>query len=330
MRHFSLKLMALLMIVFMVAGCAASNNNASEEKADKAGAKPIRVGVLSIDDSLPIVAAFEDGDYEAAGLNVELYPFKSSSDQSKALESGSLDVVMNDMVVQGLLEKAGTHTKIVSYAFGATPQEGRFVVVAAPNSGIEEPEDLMGEPIAISTNTMMEYLMDQYTAHFELPRENMQYVNMPNLMLRLETVVEGKDVKAAILPDPLASFAIQQGCIPVIDDTTLDANYSQSVILATDAVIDEQPDALQTFLNVTFDKMTDINNDPEKYREFALAQANVPESLQSTYPVPTFTPRAVPNEEEINRVMAWLAEKDLVEETYESTRMVDEQFIQGA
>ena len=34
---------------------------------------------------------------------------------------------------------------------------------------------------------------------------------MPNLALRTEAVLAGKDIQAAILPDPLAAYAVQQG-----------------------------------------------------------------------------------------------------------------------
>jgi len=54
-------------------------------------------------------------------------------------------------------------------------------------------------------------------------------VNIPKLTLRLDAVMEGKDIQAAILPDPLAIEAVERGCGTVIDDTKLGKNYSQSV-----------------------------------------------------------------------------------------------------
>lgn len=287
----------------------------------------LRVGILSIDDSLPIALAHEEGRYEKAGLDVQVFPFASSSDQSQALEAGELDLVMNDMIVQGLMKKGGTETKILCYAFGATPKEGRFMVLGAPGADLNTPEDLEGAQVTLSTNTMMEYLMDSYAGHFHLDQDAITYVNMPNLILRLETLLEGKEIQGAILPDPLASFAVAQGAKVIIDDTILDQNYSQSVILARQNVIDQEPESLRAFLEVTFGMMEDINAQPLQYRGFALSFAKVPEVLQDAYPMPTYSPGAVPDQDQVQRVMIWLKDKGLTDRVYAYEDMVALDFL---
>ncbi len=334
------KLCAVALCGVMAVSLAACGSN--EAPVDSAAKEPasvdsatveqpsdetIRVGVLSIADSLPIFAAEQEGMFEAAGLNVEVYPFKSSADQSKAVEAGELDIVMNDMIVQSLMKKADTDTKVINMAFGADPTEGRFVVVAAPNSGIEKPEDLIGKRVAISTNTMMEYLMAQYEDYFDLDASGIELVNMPDLMLRVETLLQGKDIDAAILPDPLATFAISKGGVAVIDDTTLDENYSQSVYLATNEFMSKHKSELKTFVKVLQDSMTDINEHPDKYRALLMEKARVPEELQETYPMPTFSPGTVPNEQEVTRLEAWMVEKKMLDKVYSYADLVDTSFV---
>jgi NitT/TauT family transport system substrate-binding protein len=334
------KLCAVALCGVMAVSLAACGSN--EAPVDSAAKEPasvdsatveqpsdetIRVGVLSIADSLPIFAAEQEGMFEAAGLNVEVYPFKSSADQSKAVEAGELDIVMNDMIVQSLMKKADTDTKVINMAFGADPTEGRFVVVAAPNSGIEKPEDLIGKRVAISTNTMMEYLMAQYEDYFDLDASGIELVNMPDLMLRVETLLQGKDIDAAILPDPLATFAISKGGVAVIDDTTLDENYSQSVYLATNEFMSKNKSELKTFVKVLQDSMTDINEHPDKYRALLMEKARVPEELQETYPIPTFSPGTVPSEQEVTRLEAWMVEKKMLDKVYSYADLVDTSFV---
>lgn len=334
------KLCAVALCGVMAVSLAACGSN--EAPVDSAAKEPasvdsatveqpsdetIRVGVLSIADSLPIFAAEQEGMFEAAGLNVEVYPFKSSADQSKAVEAGELDIVMNDMIVQSLMKKADTDTKVINMAFGADPTEGRFVVVAAPNSGIEKPEDLIGKRVAISTNTMMEYLMAQYEDYFDLDASGIELVNMPDLMLRVETLLQGKDIDAAILPDPLATFAISKGGVAVIDDTTLDENYSQSVYLATNEFMSKNKSELKTFVKVLQDSMTDINEHPDKYHALLMEKARVPEELQETYPIPTFSPGTVPSEQEVTRLEAWMVEKKMLDKVYSYADLVDTSFV---
>lgn len=339
MRKWMKKATALLLCGAMAGGLLACGNNqapadsapeSAPPSAEEQSADVIRVGVLNIADSLPIFAAEQENMFADAGLNVEIYPFSSSSDQSKAVEAGELDIVMNDMIVQSLMKKADTNTKVVSMAFGATQQEGRFVVVAAPDSGITTPEDLQGKRVAISTNTMMEYLMDQYEKYYHLDAESIELVNMPDLMLRVETLLQGKDIDAAILPDPLAAFALAKGGISVIDDTTLDENYSQSVYLATDEFISNNKPSLDKFMEVLFQAMTDINENPDKYRDLLIEKANVPEELRDNYPMPTYTPGAVPSEQEVARLEAWLVENQLLDKVYSYRDLVDTSYMKEA
>lgn len=318
-------------MLLSIVGCGQQQNEAaSSAQAEKtAAASTVRVGVLSIDDSLPIFVAEQEGYFKEAGLDVKVFPFKSSSEQSQAFEAGELDIVMNDMVVQSLMKKAGKDTKVIATAFGATPKEGRFVVVAAPNSDIEKPEDLLGKKVAISTNTMMEYLVNQYESYYKLDKEQITLVNMPNLMLRLETLLQGKDIDAAILPDPLASFAISKGAKAVIDDTTLSENFSQSVFLADNTFVEDNTEAVQTFVTVLKKSMTDINEHPDKYRQLALEKAKVPENLKESYPMPTFTPGAVPTEEEVERVQKWLVDKKLIDGAMTYSDIVNQKFVKA-
>lgn len=333
LKRFVPVLLSLLM-VSLLASCGNTATDSSKEDASSvpsetttAATEEVRVGLLSIDDVLPIVVADKEGLFEKHGVKVSLFPFKSSSDQSKAFEAGELDIVMNDMIVQGLMKKSGTDSRVLSYAFGATPEEGRFLVVASPNSGIESPEDLYGKKVAISTNTMMDFLMTQYENHLGLDSDQIEKVNMPDLVLRMETVIAGKDVQAAILPDPLASFAVQQGCIPVIDDTQLGENFSQSVILGSTDAIKNKHDAVARFMDAYFEAMTNINENPEQYKEMALENARIPDSLKEAYQTPSYSPGKVPSEVDVERVTKWLQERGLTENVYAYDEMISKDFV---
>jgi NitT/TauT family transport system substrate-binding protein len=203
----------------------------------------------------------------------------------------------------------------VALAFGAEPAEGRFLVVTAPNyTAAAQPVITL----ALSTNTMMDYLVDQFFALGALDAETVQTISMPNLMLRVEALIEGRDIQAAILPEPLASYAVLAGCGILVDDTTLGVNLSQSVVLARAASLETRGEEVEKVLAATFAAMENINTTPDAYREFCLEMANVPAELAATYPTPHYTPGALPTEAEVSRVTDWLSARGLTEAyTYE-------------
>ena len=324
MKKNSLKKLISAAVLGMVVltGCGASGAAPQEETAE-----PLRVGMLRVDDSFPFYVAQKEGLFEKHQVNVELKEFSNARDQSTALQGGELDVLMTDPVVTALSIKGGTDIRIVAMALGAVPEEGRFMVISAPESGITAPEQLEGKKIAISTNTMMDYLVEQYENTLGLDKAAITTVNMPDLMLRATTLLEGKDIDAAILPDPLASYAVMGGANVVIDDTQLDVNLSQSVIAITEEAITGNEEQVAALMDAYNEAIEMINANPESYRDYALECTNVPEGVTESYTTPTFTANSIPGEADIAKVNSWMVERGLLEEAFAYEEMVDDSFI---
>ena len=317
-----------LMGAMLLTGCGGSdtaNENANAEQ----NVEPITVGLMRIDDSFPFYVAEKEGLFEKHGVNVELQNFSSARDLSTALQGGELDALMTDPVVTALSLKGGTDVRIVAMALGAVPEEGRFLVISAPESGITSPEQLEGRNIAISNNTMMDYLVEQYENTLGLDKTAITTVNMPDLMLRTTTLLEGTEIDAAILPDPLAAYAVAEGANVVIDDTKLDENFSQSVVTVTADAIQNNRAAVDAMLDAYNEAIELINANPDEYRTFALECANVPEVLAETYPTPSFTAESIPDEAAIAQVNSWMVERGLLDKAYTYTEMVDTSFIEN-
>lgn len=320
MKKFIGVVLVISILMFLVTGCD-SKKPAAEEK------KVLKIGVLLIDDSLPFFVAEAENLYEKNNVKVELIPFGSARDKDVALESGEIDGVLTDMVVAGLLKKGGTDVKIAALAFGVTPQEGRFVILASPQSNISQPEDLKGVPIAISNNTIIHYLADKMPLEAGLEKEDIKTQSIPDLNLRLEALVSGKDVEAAILPDPLATLAEKMGAKAIIDDTKLSKNLSQSVLIFREEVIKNNREKVAGLLLAYEEAGQKINKDPDKYYEIRMEKTRVPEPLRGSYPAPTYSPLAVPDAEMVENTMNWMVEKKLLEKPFTYEEMVDKSFI---
>ncbi len=321
-NHLKKLISAAVLGMVVLTGCGANDAAPQEETAE-----PLRVGMLRVDDSFPFYVAEKEGLFEKHNVNVELKEFSNARDQSTALQGGELDVLMTDPVVTALSIKGGTDIRIVAMALGAVPEEGRFMVVSAPESGITAPEQLAGKKIAISTNTMMDYLVEQYETVLGLDKAAIDTVNMPDLMLRATTLLEGKDIDAAILPDPLASFAVMNGANVVIDDTQLDVNLSQSVIAITEEAITGNEGQVAALMDAYKEAIEMINQNPEAYRDYALECTNVPEGVTESYKTPTFTANSIPSQADIAQINDWMVERGLLEEAYGYEEMVDNSFV---
>ena len=53
----------------------------------------------------------------------------------------------------------------------------------------------------------------------------------------------------------------------------------------------------------------------------------MPEQLQEDYPMPTFTPGAVPSEQEVARLEAWMVENQLLDKVYSYHDLVDTSYV---
>ena len=233
---------------------------------------------------------------------------------------------MTDMIVQSLINKAAGEDgmRAVAMALGGSPEEGRFLVVSSPSAGIDSPEDLVGKRIGISENTMMEYLVTRYLEDLGIDPGQTQMVNIPKLTLRLDAVMEGKDIQAAILPDPLAIEAVERGCGTVIDDTKLGKNYSQSVFTLRRSILQETPERARAFREACDEAITLINEDPARFADLFVEKANVAPDLQDAYTVPSYTPSCVPTEEEVDSIQRWMVEKGLLEKAFSYEEIVEQ------
>lgn len=312
---------AVLAVGLTLAACGKQDQHQEASAHNKN--QPYKIGVLRIDDALPVKVAQQEGLFKKAGVNVEIVPFKSSSAESQAMESHSIDLMMNDMVVQSLLRKANCDTKIMAIASGATPQEGRFVVVSAPHSGIKTAKEFYGKKVGISNNTMMQYLIDSYYDNLHLNINKVQTVNIPNLQTRMEALLSGR-IAGAILPDPLASVAIKKGATPVIDDTKLKENFSQSFFIASDQALQNRKADTNKVMKEIFVAMKQINQNPQKYLPLERKFSRVPQPLQATYPMPHYTPDAKPTNQEVNNVQNWLVKQKLLNKKYSYNELVEQ------
>lgn len=276
--------------------------------------EPLRIGILPIVEALPFILMEEEGKPE----NLEIVVFNSALERDAALQGGQVDGCITDPVAAAIMAGRGMDVVLASLILGSDPTEGRFAIVAAPGSSIESPQDLKGVPIAISSNTIIEYVTDSLLTGAGLREDEIAKEEIKKMPVRFQMLVSGQ-VQAATLPDPLAHFALSKGAKLIIDDTGGE-NISQVVLMFTGEALEEKGDHIRQMYRAYDRHVDSINGSPDSYRQILVERARLPKPISSTYAVDHFPKAQLPDADAIERVIQWAREKDLLKEpvTFES------------
>ena len=282
----------------------------------------LRIGVLPVLNTLPLYVAQAEGFYEEQGVAVELIPFASAPDQQIAVQVGDVDGLNTDLVVLSSLVAGGFDLRAVRHEPILEPY---FSIIAGAESGIETIDDLRGVAIAISENTIIEYLTTEMLLTAGFSEDEIVYEQVPAIPVRLELLNSG-EVSAATLPEPLTTLATNlQGGTLIASDA--DSAFVPTVLAFTTEAIDANPDAITAFL-VAYEQAVDaINADGESFRDVLVENIRVPEPLQAEFPIPTFPTAQAPTEEQVSLVVDWMVGRELLEEALDYDALVDASFL---
>jgi len=287
--------------------------------------KTLKIGVLPITDVVPAYVAQEQGYYTAEGIQVELVPVASGAERDSLIQAGSIDGELNELITT-VLTNAGSDVKVrtVTTARRPFPEVPLFFILSSPGSGIEAVEQLKGVEIGISENTIIEYVTDRILQREGFQPDEIAFTNVPRIPVRLELLLNDQ-IKAAVLPDPLASLAQLQGARVVVSDAVY-PEVSLSVLSFREDILKDRPDTVRAFLRAWDKAVADINADPRKFRNVLIKNARVPEPLQDRYDLPTFPEGELPNEAQVQDVVDWAVGKGLIQEPLSYDEVVASEF----
>lgn len=285
----------------------------------------IRMAVLPVLDALPLYVAQQEGLFEKYGVQVELIPAGSAPKRDELINAGQADGMINETLSTMFYNKEEPRVQVVRFARTATADSPVFRILSAPRSNITIPSDLKNVEIGISQGTVIEYLTDRMLQAEGLSPEEINGVAVPDIGQRMALLQSG-ELKAATLPDPLASLAIQQGATVIVEDSIV-PNLSHSVYTFRKEFIDQNPQAMSGFLAAIEEAVRLINTGPDQWGSLLAEQQLVPPPILETFQLPQFATAGVPSEEQWNDVLAWAKEKGLLEEDVAYSGSVTSQFL---
>lgn len=323
----------LVVGMLLISACGPQSASVTPElpqqtTSDTSDLGTLRMALIPVLDVLPFFVAQEQGYFAEEGIEVEFVAASSALEREQLLIAGDVDGMLTDVIGPAITNAAASPSvTIVAVSRRAYDNAPLFRLLASPESAIAEPADLAQIPIGISENSVIQYLGDRLLEQAGVPASSIVFESVPSIPTRFTLMMEGQ-LDAAILPDPLASAAMQAGAIEVIDDTVfVQEQYSQSVLSFSNATLSERPEAVRAFLRAWFRAVERLNTNAEEYRNLFLENVSVPESVQDTYVIPPFPVNEVTSREVWDDVNAWLVARGIIESPADYEASVDPSFL---
>ena len=219
--------------------------------------------------------------------------------------------MLGELAAAAVFNRDVTRIRVVMTARKAYPDAPIFRVLAAPGSTAASASDLAGVPIAISENTIIEYLTDRLLQAEGLTPEQIVGRSVPAIPERFQLLMQGR-IEAATLPDPLAQSAVTAGAVMILDDAA-HPEYAVTILAFRSETLRDNPVGVRRFLEVWNRAAEEINADPAAYRALLLEKVRVPDNVRETFSIPPFPTREIPTPPQWEDVVDWLMEKGLID-----------------
>jgi NitT/TauT family transport system substrate-binding protein len=313
-KHFA----SVLVVVMLLSACAPVGSPAKPEDPT------LRIGTLPILDLLPLFVAEKQGYFKAQGITVTFVPAQSAAERDQLMQAGQIDGMNNDMVSTVLYNKDTIKIKVVRTAIQATSTWSQYSIFASKDSGIKSAADLKGVEIGISQATVIEYITYRLLVDAGLAVPDIKTTNVIKIADRMQLLGSGQ-LKAATLPEPLATLAEQQGALRVVADKT-NPDHSNSVISFSAQAIKDKPQTIHKFLAAYEKAVADINADPTQWQPLLNENKIIPPALTS-YKLPLYPKASVPTQDQFADVLKWMKDKGIISADVPYVNLVDASFL---
>jgi len=260
------------------------------QTAPARAAEKLRIGLLPIADTLLLRVADRDGYFAREGLIVELIPFQSAVEKDAAAVAAQLDGYFCELISVIVQRAAGLDFIAVASTSHTSPEARFFGLVTAPKSSARSLGDLEGRSLAVTRQSIVDFLADVFLENSGQPADFMTRRDIRKIPVRLQMLLAGR-VDAALFPEPLLSIAEQAGGRVLMDDRGLDMPLAM-VALSGSKATPANVGALRRALARAAEA---INRDPAAYVGLLTEARLIPPELAATFRPPVSDLDKVPN-----------------------------------
>ncbi|MEG1545845.1 MAG: ABC transporter substrate-binding protein [Bacteroides sp.] len=308
------KLLYLLALaLFLLSGC----NTKKPVKAKVL--QKISLGVMPSMASFPFMIAQDKDIYDTLGVQIELIKFASDHERDEALRAGKIDGSVMDFADAALLQAKGTELKLVMN------NEENFYLIMGKYAHINNPNQMKGKNIAITSHSAIEYIVDKGLEKVGINTEEVNKPEINNSQLCLEMLQSGQ-IDATVFTDPLATIAKHCG------HQTLPLNKEMKATITgtafTQKALVEKSEEIRLLIygyNIGVNYLS--THSRADWSALLTEQLSVPEKLIKKVQLPDYQPASIPSRTEIKATIQWLKDAGRVPTTYFGEQLIDTTFI---
>ena len=287
-------------------------------------AETLRIGVLPAADSIVLHVAADESLFKAKGLDVEVVPFKSALELGAAMRAGRLDGHFGDLMNVFTQNERGVPQAVILTTTHTHQDQRAFGLVVSPKAAeeIKSLADLKGTETAMSSATIIDYLLDRMTTVEKLPEGALKNLEVKQIPIRLQMLQTGK-VATAMLPEPLVSVVEARGGRVIWDDRAI--NEALAVVALRQEKL--KPETVMGFREAVAEAAKLIESEPDRFRAVMVKKGLLPVPVAKDYKMVRFSMFGtkdglppLPTASDVTRVGDWMVKKGMIKSVpaYES------------
>ncbi len=217
---------------------------------------PLRLGYGSRVQWLPWAIAEAEGLFAKHGVAVELRRYDSPSEANQDLRLGRLDVNCASFADAIIDQSRSLYGCSVVLVLANSRGADRLIV----DQTINVPIALRGRRLAIQEGSVSDYLLQSVIESFGISRIGLNIINMETSAAANSFAIGLYD--AVCVYSPYDQRALQRPGSRVLVDSSSFPGVIVDVLVASDAMINPRADQLQRLVNVWFDALSFLRNNP--------------------------------------------------------------------
>lgn len=271
----------------------------------------IRFGILPVLDTLPLQVAVQDGLFAGQGLDVELVKFSSALERDTAMLAGQLDGYFGDIIATYMLINKNVPMYIALTSWRTVPGFPMFGIALSPANKDSDIGKMEGQSLGLSKSTIMEFLAEKMEDKLGVKRGYFQPVEIKKMPIRLQMLMTDQ-IDAALLPEPLLSFAKFKGGEVLATADTLDLPLT--VLCLHRKYFKDGAEPYTRFIIAYKEAVKRLSDAPESYRQLMAETCRIPKPLVEKFPIYRYPLPSLPTEDELDVFEKWMIKKGLLKE----------------